>query len=180
MLEEFAWTVSDAQICPCLHVSVNRARPAKSVFESNTFLVVRCFYSPLAKIMCVKTGEIASSQDLSLDLLQPQLAVCPAKIWSVLCTYHNYISPNSLDGICMPLMAHAERLNSLLEPSWPNAGRVCEEMYDMVDTLMIHAVDQKWFRAFAKIGETEEMVTSQEICAMSWGSLFCNFCNTSN
>jgi hypothetical protein len=45
--------------------------------------------------MCVKTGEIASSQDLSMDPLQPQLAVCPAKIWSVLHTYHNYINPNT-------------------------------------------------------------------------------------
>jgi hypothetical protein len=46
--------------------------------------------------MYVKTGEIASSQDPSLDPLQPQLAVCPAKIWSVLHTYHNYINPNTL------------------------------------------------------------------------------------
>jgi hypothetical protein len=77
-------------------------------------------------------------------------------------------------------MAHAERLNSLLEPSWPNAGQVHEEMSNMVDTLMIHAVDQKWFSAFTRIGGTEEMVTSQEIHAVSWGGSFCNFCNTSN
>jgi hypothetical protein len=95
VLEEFARTVIDAQIHPCLHVSVNRARQAESVFGSNTFLVVRCFYSSLAKIMFMKTGEIASSQEFSLDPLQPQLAVCPAKIWSVLCTYHNYINPHS-------------------------------------------------------------------------------------
>jgi hypothetical protein len=68
---------------------------------------------------------------------------------------------------------HAERLNSLLEPSWPEAEKVQEEMYDMVDTLMVHAVDQKWFSAFTRIGEKEEMGTSQEICAVSWGSLFC-------
>ncbi len=48
-----------------------------------------------------------------------------------------------------------------------------EEMYIMVDTLMIYVVDQKWFNALAKIGEMEEVVTSQEICAVSWGSLFC-------
>ncbi len=66
------------------------------------------------------------------------------------------------------LMAHAERLNRLLEPSWPNAGQVHEEIYNMVDRLMIHAVDQKWFSAFARIGEMEEMVTSQEIRAVSW------------
>ncbi len=99
VLEKLARTVSDARICPCLHVSVNQARPAKSVFGSNTFLVVRCFYSSLAKIMCVITGEIASSQDLSLDPLQPQLAVCPAKIWSSLHIYHNYINPNNSKGI---------------------------------------------------------------------------------
>jgi hypothetical protein len=86
----------------------------------------------------------------------------------------------SLYALCMALMVHAERLNSHLELSWPNAEKVHEEMYNMVDTLMIHAVDQKWFSAFAKIGRTEEMVTSQEICAVSWGGLFCNFCDTFN
>ncbi len=86
----------------------------------------------------------------------------------------------SLGALCAALMAHAERLNSLLMPSWPDAEKVHEEMYNMVDTLIIHAVDQKWFSAFAKIGKTEEMVTSQEICAVSWGGLCCNICNTSN
>jgi hypothetical protein len=85
---------------------------------------------------------------------------------------------DSLGALCMALVAHAEWLNRLLEPSWPNAGQVHEEMYDMVDTLMIHAVDQ--FSAFARIGEMEEMVTSQEICAVSWGGSFCNVCNTSH
>jgi hypothetical protein len=79
----------------------------------------------------------------------------------------------SLGALCAALMVHAERLDSLLKPSWPNAEKVQEEMYAMVDTLMIHVVDQKWFSAFAMIGETEEMVTSQEFCAVSWGSLFC-------
>jgi hypothetical protein len=45
-------------------------------------------------------------------------------------------------------------------------------MYNMADTLMVHAVDQKWFSAFARIGEKKEMVTSQEIREVSWGSLF--------
>jgi hypothetical protein len=79
----------------------------------------------------------------------------------------------SLGALCAALMVYAERLNSLLEPSWPDVEKVQEEMYDMVDTLMIHVVDQKWFSAFAKIGEIEEMVTSQKIGAVSWGSLFC-------
>ncbi len=73
----------------------------------------------------------------------------------------------SLGALCAALVAHTERVNSLLKPSWPNAEKVQEEMYDMVDTLMVHAVVQKWFSAFAQIGEAEEMVTTQEICAVS-------------
>jgi hypothetical protein len=65
------------------------------------------------------------------------------------------------------LMAHAGRLNSLLEPSWPDAEKVQEEMYNLVDTLVIHGVDQIWFSAFALIEGVEEMVTTQEICAVS-------------
>ncbi len=79
----------------------------------------------------------------------------------------------SLGALCTALVAHAERLKSLLEPSWPDAEKVQEEMHKMVDTLMYHAVDQNWFSTFAQIGEAEEMVTTQEICAVSWGSLFC-------
>jgi hypothetical protein len=79
----------------------------------------------------------------------------------------------SLDALCAALVVQAERLNSLQEPLWSNAEKVQEEMYKMVDTLMYHAVDQKWFSAFAQIGEAEEMVTTQEICAVSWGSLLC-------
>ena len=79
----------------------------------------------------------------------------------------------SLGALHAALVAHAERLNSLLKPSWPNMEKVQEEMYNMVDILMVHAVDQRWFSAFAQIGEAEEMVTTQEICAVSWGSLFC-------
>ncbi len=78
----------------------------------------------------------------------------------------------SLGALCTALMAHAGRLNSLLEPSWPNAEDVHEEMYALVDTLLIHGVDQKWFSAFALIKGAEEMVTTQEIRAVSWGSLF--------
>jgi hypothetical protein len=70
-------------------------------------------------------------------------------------------------------VAHAERLNSLLELSWPDAEKVQDEMYELVDTLMVHGVDQKWFSAFAQNEGGEEMVTTQEIHAVSWGSLFC-------
>jgi hypothetical protein len=77
-----------------------------------------------------------------------------------------------LAALCAALMDHAERLNSLLKPSWPNAEEVHEEMYALVDTLLVHGVDQEWFSAFALIEGVEEMVTTQEICAVSWGCLF--------
>jgi hypothetical protein len=67
------------------------------------------------------------------------------------------------------LMAHAEGLKSLFEPSWPDAEEVQEEMYALVDTLMVHGVDQKWFSAFAQVEGAEEMVTTQEVCAVSLG-----------
>jgi hypothetical protein len=80
---------------------------------------------------------------------------------------------DSLDALCVALMAHAGRLNSFLEPSWPDAEKVQVEMYNLVDTLMVHGVDQKWFSAFALIEGAEVMVTTQEIHAVSWGSLLC-------
>ncbi len=45
--------------------------------------------------------------------------------------------------------------------------QVQEEMYNQVDTLMIHGVDQKWFSTFALIEGAEVMVTTQEIRAVS-------------
>jgi hypothetical protein len=57
----------------------------------------------------------------------------------------------SLGELRVALMAQAGRLNSLLEPSWPDAEKVQEEMYNLVDTLVIHGVDQKWFSTFALI-----------------------------
>jgi hypothetical protein len=55
----------------------------------------------------------------------------------------------SLGALCAALVAHAERLSCLLKPSWPDAEKVQEEMYKMVDTLMVHGVDQKWLSGFA-------------------------------
>ena len=46
-----------------------------------------------------------------------------------------------LGALRAALVAHAERFHSILEPSCPNTEKVQEEMYDMVDTLMVHAVD---------------------------------------
>ena len=74
----------------------------------------------------------------------------------------------SLGVLCAALMVHAERLNSLLEPSWPNAEKVQYKMYELVDTLMVHGVDQKWFSAFSRVEGAEEMVTNQEFCVVSW------------
>jgi hypothetical protein len=81
----------------------------------------------------------------------------------------------TLGALRAALMVCAGRLNSLLKLSWPDTKKVQEEMYNLVDTLMIHGVDQKWFSAFTLIEGAEEMVTTQEIRAASWGSLFCAF-----
>jgi hypothetical protein len=75
-------------------------------------------------------------------------------------------------------MAHAERLKSLLELSWPDAEEVHDKMYALVDTLMVHGVDQKWFSGFALIKGAEEMVTTQEIHAVSWCSFVLCFCGS--
>jgi hypothetical protein len=84
----------------------------------------------------------------------------------------------SLGALRVALVAHAERLNSLLEPSWPDAGKVQDKMYKTVDTLMVHGVDKKWFSAFAQVEGAEEMVTTQKICAVSLGLFVLCFCNT--
>jgi hypothetical protein len=76
----------------------------------------------------------------------------------------------SLTALCAALMEHAERLKSLLELSWPNAEEVHDKkMYALVNTLMAHGVDQKLFSAFTLIEGAEEMVTTQETCAVSMG-----------
>ncbi len=79
----------------------------------------------------------------------------------------------SLGELCAALMAHAGRLNSFLKPSWPDAEQVQVEMYYLVDTLLIHGVDQKWFSTFALVEGVEVMVTNPEIHAVSWSSLLC-------
>ncbi len=94
---------------------------------------------------------------------------------------HKFIMPcvvvkftqQSLGELHAALMAHAGRLNSLLEPSWPDAEQVQVEMYNLVDTLLIHGVDQKWFSTFTLVEGAEVMVTTPEIHAVSWSSLFC-------
>jgi hypothetical protein len=75
----------------------------------------------------------------------------------------------SLVALHLALMEHVERLKSLLEPSWPEAEEVHEEMYALVGTLMAHGVDQKWFSAFALIEGAEERVTIQDTHAVCLG-----------
>ncbi len=79
----------------------------------------------------------------------------------------------SLGELHTALMAHAGRLNSFLKLSWPGAEQVQVEMYNLVDTLLIHWIDQKWFSTFALVEGAEVMVTTPEIRAVSWSSLFC-------
>jgi hypothetical protein len=45
--------------------------------------------------MAKKAGEIAPFEILARIHFNLQVAVCPAKIWSVLCTYHKYINPST-------------------------------------------------------------------------------------
>ncbi len=75
----------------------------------------------------------------------------------------------SLAALCAALMEHAKRLKSLLELSWPDVEKVQEVMYNLVDTLVIHGVDQKWLSAFALIEGGEEMVTTQLTHVVSLG-----------
>jgi hypothetical protein len=58
----------------------------------------------------------------------------------------------SLGAFGVALVAHAERLNSFLKPSWPNTEKVQDKMYKMVDT-MVHGVDQKWFMLLPELRE---------------------------
>ncbi len=86
----------------------------------------------------------------------------------------------SLSALRAALMAHAERLNSLLEPSWPDMEKVQEEMYNMVDTLMIHALDQKWFSVFCQDwGDGGDGDISGDSCG-ELGQFVLYFCNTFN
>jgi hypothetical protein len=75
----------------------------------------------------------------------------------------------SLAALHAALTEHAKKLNSLLEPSWPDMEKLQEEMHALVDTLVNHGVDQKWFSAFALIEGAEEIVTTQETRAVSSG-----------
>jgi hypothetical protein len=73
--------------------------------------------------------------------------------------------------LCAALLEHAERLQDLLRPSWPDAGEI-QEMYRMVDTLMLSGLDQKWFSTYILVEGAEEMLMTMKICEVSLGFLF--------
>ncbi len=74
--------------------------------------------------------------------------------------------------LCSAILGHAERLQALLRPSWPNAGEIQGKMYHLVDTLMSARVDQKWFSAYILVEGAEVMLTTPEIRAVGLGFLF--------
>jgi hypothetical protein len=82
----------------------------------------------------------------------------------------------SLANFCAALLVHAERLQDLLRPSWPNAGEIQDKMYRLVDTLMLNGVEKKWFSSYALVEGAEVILTTPDIYAVSLG--FClSACN---
>ncbi len=74
--------------------------------------------------------------------------------------------------LCVAILGHAERLQALLRPSWPNTGEIQDKMYRLVDTLMSAGVDQKWFSAYILVEGAKVMLTTPDICAVGLGFLF--------
>ncbi len=81
------------------------------------------------------------------------------------------LSQNSLALLCVAILGHAERLEDLLGPSWPDTGEIQNKMYRLVDTLMHSGVDQKWFSAYALVEGVEVMLTTPEFFVVGLG--FC-------
>jgi hypothetical protein len=75
-------------------------------------------------------------------------------------------SRDSLAILRAAILGHAERLQALLRPSWPNAGEIQDKMYHLVGTLMLNGVDQKWFSGYAVVEGAELMLTTPEICVV--------------
>jgi hypothetical protein len=85
-------------------------------------------------------------------------------------------SRKSLADVRAALLVHAERLQDLLRPSWPNAGEIQDKIYRLVDTIMLNGVDQKWFSSYTLVEGAKVMLTTPEIRAVSLG--FClSACN---
>ncbi len=81
-------------------------------------------------------------------------------------------SRDSLAILHAAILGHAERLQDLLRPSWPNAGEIQDKMYRLVDTLMLNGVDQKWLSGYALVEGAEVMLTTPEIHVVGLGFLF--------
>jgi hypothetical protein len=72
-------------------------------------------------------------------------------------------------NLCTAILGHAEKLQALLRPSWPNAGEIQDKMYHLVDTLMLNVVDQKWLSGYTRVEGAEVMLTTPEIRAVGLG-----------
>jgi hypothetical protein len=81
-------------------------------------------------------------------------------------------SQDSLAILRAAILGHAERLQALLRPSWPNAGEIQDKMYHLGDTLMLNGVDQKWFSGYALVEGAELMLTTPEIRVVGLRFLF--------
>jgi hypothetical protein len=81
------------------------------------------------------------------------------------------MSREGLGTLHVATLKHAGNLESLLRPSWPNAEEIGNEMYHLVDILMLSGVDQKWFSGYAVDEGEEVMLTTPGIRAVSF-----NFC----
>jgi hypothetical protein len=78
---------------------------------------------------------------------------------------------DSLAILSAAILGHAERLQALLRPSWPDGGEIQDKMYRLVDTLMLNGVDQKWFSSYALVEGAVLMLTTPEIRAVGLGFL---------
>ncbi len=81
-------------------------------------------------------------------------------------------SRDSLAILRTAILGHAERVQDLLRPSWPDAGEIQDKMYRLVDTLMLNGVDQKWFSGYTLVEGAEVMLTPPEIHVVGLGFLF--------
>jgi hypothetical protein len=81
-------------------------------------------------------------------------------------------SRDCLANLRAAILGHAERLQALLRPSWLDAGEIQDEIYCLVDTLMLDGVDQKWFSGYALVEGAEVMLMTPEIHVIGLGFLF--------
>ncbi len=81
-------------------------------------------------------------------------------------------SRDSLAILRAAILGHAERLQAPLRLPWPNAGKIQDKMYHLVDTLMLNGVDQKWLSSYALVEGVELILTTPEIRVVGLGFLF--------